>query len=97
MAAGPCIGIVLIDLRCRILSRLRAAAGPDTKLLIGDMLLPYACHDDASPESSFAPKDSPLLPNLGKGNIHGYLIDIMVSDLLRIGDCARKKADIACV
>ncbi|RPD58012.1 S-adenosyl-L-methionine-dependent methyltransferase [Lentinus tigrinus ALCF2SS1-7] len=62
----------------KILSRLRAAAGPDTKLLIGDMLLPFACHDDTSPESSFAPKDSPLLPNLGKGNVHGYLIDIMM-------------------
>ena len=60
------------------MSRLRASAGPDTKLLIGDMLLPFACHDDSSPESSFAPKDSPLLPNLGKGNVHGYLIDIMV-------------------
>ena len=43
------------------------------------MLLPFACYDDSSPESSFAPKDSPLLPNLGKGNVHGYLIDIMVS------------------
>ena len=74
-----CVDSPLSSRNSRILSRLRAAAGPDTKLLIGDMLLPFACHDDSSPESSFALKDSPLLPNLGKGNVHGYLIDIMVS------------------
>ena len=74
---------------CRILSQLRASAGPHTKLLIGDMLLPYACADDASAEGDaddqatkstfpFVPPGSPLLPNLGKANVHGYLIDIMV-------------------
>ncbi|RPD57862.1 S-adenosyl-L-methionine-dependent methyltransferase [Lentinus tigrinus ALCF2SS1-6] len=72
----------------RILTRLRAAARPETKLLVGDLLLPFACRDDAdadtsaspSPaaEPSFAPDGSPLLPNLGKGNVHGYLLDIMM-------------------
>ena len=53
------------------------------------MLLPYACADDTSAASDgddqatmstfpFVPPDSPLLPNLGKANVHGYLIDIMV-------------------
>ncbi|KAI1787144.1 S-adenosyl-L-methionine-dependent methyltransferase [Ganoderma leucocontextum] len=70
----------------RILTQLRAAAGPQTKLLIGDMLLPNACADEAAYEGTndststfpFITKDSPLLPNLNISNIHGYLIDIMV-------------------
>ncbi|KAI0324800.1 S-adenosyl-L-methionine-dependent methyltransferase [Cubamyces sp. BRFM 1775] len=53
---------------------LRSAAGPNTKLLIGDMLLPFACDS----EDAFIKEDSPLLPNLGTANIHGYLIDIMM-------------------
>ncbi|KAI0761039.1 S-adenosyl-L-methionine-dependent methyltransferase [Trametes elegans] len=57
-----------------ILRRLREGAGPNTKLLIGDMLLPYAC--DA--EGAFVGEGSPLLPNLGVANIHGYLIDSMM-------------------
>ncbi|KAI0666974.1 S-adenosyl-L-methionine-dependent methyltransferase [Trametes maxima] len=58
----------------KILRRLRSAAGPSTKLLIGDMLLPYACKS----EHAFAPEDSPLLPNLGVANVHGYLGDILM-------------------
>ncbi|KAI0628454.1 S-adenosyl-L-methionine-dependent methyltransferase [Trametes polyzona] len=58
----------------KILSRLRSAAGPNTKLLIGDMLLPYTCPSDGA----FVGEDSPVLPNLGVANIHGYLIDIMM-------------------
>ena len=50
------------------------------------MLLPNACADEAAYEGAdgsavkfpFVTKDSPLLPNLGIANIHGYLIDIMV-------------------
>ncbi len=79
----------LISNGCRILRQLRAAAGAHTKLLIGDMLLPYACDDPNSGSGSesdivtksaspFVPSDSPLLPNLGKANVHGYLADIMV-------------------
>ena len=55
------------------------------------MLLPNACADEASYEGAdgsaakfpFVTKDSPLLPNLGIANIHGYLIDIMVRPWLR--------------
>ena len=50
------------------------------------MLLPNACADDAAYEGAdgsavsfpFVTRDSPLLPNLGVANIHGYLIDVMV-------------------
>ncbi|KAI0761037.1 S-adenosyl-L-methionine-dependent methyltransferase [Trametes elegans] len=59
-----------------ILRLVRGGAGPNTKLLIGDMLLPYAC--DADDSVSFAPKGSPLLPNLGVANMHGYMIDVLM-------------------
>ena len=48
------------------------------------MLLPYACLSEEGesviPGASdpFVPEGSPLLPNLGKANVHGYLIDVMV-------------------
>ena len=71
------------------MNRLRAAAGPDTKLLIGDMLLQRACADDAEYAAAdgsavtfpFVAKDSPLLPNLGVANILGYLMDIVVRSI----------------
>ncbi len=65
----------------RMLSQLRSAAGPNTKLLIGDMLLPYACDSD----DAFVREDSPILPNLGVANVHGYLIDIMVRLAVYLG------------
>ena len=77
----------------RILTRLRASAGPETKLLIGDMLLQHACASDAEYAAfngsaitfPFVAKDSPLLPNLGVANILGYFTDIMVH--LPVGNC----------
>ncbi|KAI0827576.1 S-adenosyl-L-methionine-dependent methyltransferase [Trametes gibbosa] len=60
-----------------MLTRLRAAAGPNTKLLIGDMLLPYTCDNGGA----FVGCESPVLPNLGVANIHGYLIDIMMTGM----------------
>ncbi|KAM5545243.1 hypothetical protein V8D89_001354 [Ganoderma adspersum] len=70
----------------RILTRLRAAAGPHTKLLIGDMLLQHACADEAEYAAAdgsttmfpFVTKDLPLLPNLGVANILGYFTDLMM-------------------
>ena len=58
------------------------------------MLLPNACADEAAYEGAdgsavkfpFVTKDSPLLPNLGIANIHGYLIDIMVRLRLRANE-----------
>ncbi|PIL29533.1 hypothetical protein GSI_08341 [Ganoderma sinense ZZ0214-1] len=71
----------------RILSQLRAAAGPHTKLVAGEMLLHHACADDAAYAAAsgsggetfpFVPKDSPLLPNLGVANILGYFKDMVM-------------------
>ena len=59
-----------------------------TKPLIVDLLHQHAyaehwAEDAAARDGSatvfpFVGKDSPLLPNLGVANIHGYLIDVMV-------------------
>ncbi|KAH9888543.1 S-adenosyl-L-methionine-dependent methyltransferase [Cubamyces lactineus] len=59
----------------RILRHLRAAARSNTRIIIGDMLLPYACK---SQDALIAQEASPLLPNLGVASIQGYLIDVMV-------------------
>ncbi|KAI0326180.1 S-adenosyl-L-methionine-dependent methyltransferase [Cubamyces sp. BRFM 1775] len=72
-----------------ILSILRRAAGPHTKLLLVDNLLPYACVDDkADLDSSsqgavrsLVPEGSPLLPNLGKASANGYILDISMLGL----------------
>ncbi|KAI0820083.1 S-adenosyl-L-methionine-dependent methyltransferase [Trametes gibbosa] len=68
----------------KLLSILRRAAGPHTKLLLVDNLLPYACVDDkVDPSSSsggavrsLVPEGSPLLPNLGRASANGYILDI---------------------
>ena len=67
-------------MRYSILRLVRGGAGPNTKLLIGDMLLPYAC--DAEDSVSFAPKGSPLLPNLGYGSLNGYVLDVTMLGMM---------------
>ncbi|KAI0041965.1 S-adenosyl-L-methionine-dependent methyltransferase [Auriscalpium vulgare] len=46
-----------------ILKHLRAVAGPHTKLVVFECLMPHACPDDS--EGSLAPPPFPLLANLG--------------------------------
>ncbi|KAI0324802.1 S-adenosyl-L-methionine-dependent methyltransferase [Cubamyces sp. BRFM 1775] len=60
--------------------RLRPAAGPNTKLIIGDMLLMHACHNNG--ESALVKQDSPLLANLGAANLQPYLLDLMMTAML---------------
>ncbi|KAI0780347.1 S-adenosyl-L-methionine-dependent methyltransferase [Trametes elegans] len=71
----------------RILLNLRQAAGPDTKLLIADHILPLACVDEGTDDEvegemlpgairSLASEGSPLLPNLGKANANAYWMDL---------------------
>ena len=70
-----------------MLRHLRDAAGPTTKLLLVDMVLPHACYDDwadgqdAIPgaERTLAPEGSPLLANLGRASANGYQLDLSVS------------------
>ncbi|KAI0765581.1 S-adenosyl-L-methionine-dependent methyltransferase [Trametes elegans] len=78
------------DAECiRILSRLRAAAGPDTKLVLHEIILPLACAEPKTSASAaetevdaggraLAPAGSPLLPNLGKAASASYLLDLTV-------------------
>ena len=81
----------------RILSQLRAAAGPQTKFLLGDLLLRAACALDKTEAGALATNDraattlsasttmdsgSTLLPNFGAESITAYLVDIMVRFLL---------------
>ncbi|EIW56069.1 S-adenosyl-L-methionine-dependent methyltransferase [Trametes versicolor FP-101664 SS1] len=71
----------------KILLNLRLAAGPDTKLLLADHILPLACVDEDSEDEfgrdhlpgalpSLAPEGSLLLPNLGKANANAYWLDL---------------------
>ncbi|KAI0761042.1 S-adenosyl-L-methionine-dependent methyltransferase [Trametes elegans] len=63
-----------------ILTHLRSGAGPNTKLVIGETLLTYACKTEDG--ASLAQDGSQLLPNLGAGNMHGYLVDISLMGLV---------------
>ncbi|KAL6306901.1 S-adenosyl-L-methionine-dependent methyltransferase [Sparassis latifolia] len=79
------------ELVTRILLHLRRAAGPYTRLLLADYVLPLACIDedeeadvngepreDLPPGSvrTLAPEGSPLLANLGKANANAYWLDL---------------------
>ncbi|KAI0682055.1 S-adenosyl-L-methionine-dependent methyltransferase [Cerioporus squamosus] len=74
----------------RMLRHLRDAAGPTTKLLIVDVILPLACYDDTADagepipgaERTLAPAGSPLLANLGRANASEYLLDISMMAVL---------------
>ncbi|KAI0666641.1 S-adenosyl-L-methionine-dependent methyltransferase [Trametes maxima] len=72
-----------------MLRHLRNAAAPTTQLLIIDMILPLACADDAEDNDpipgavrSLAPEGSPLLANLGRANVNGYLLDLSMIAVL---------------
>lgn len=63
----------------QILKVLRAAATPNTRLLISGFVIHYACHDEAAKriKDDFKPP-APLLPNGGHANIFDYLVDLQV-------------------
>jgi len=67
----------------RILKRLRAAAQPSTKLIICDIVVPYAAPSNEQftdiPGSGLAPAPYPLLPNLGTVSNRAVMGDLQVS------------------
>ncbi|KAG6916253.1 hypothetical protein DXG01_007710 [Tephrocybe rancida] len=69
----------------KFLSQLRAVATEDTKLLLIESLIPYACHDpsgdteQATASSNFHEAPKPLLANYGAVNELGYDLDFVVS------------------
>lgn len=72
------------DATCvKILKNLRAAAVPNTELVINECLIQYACSTESDitktiPGARTKPPPSPLLPNLGYARIFDYLIDLQV-------------------
>ncbi|KAG6898617.1 hypothetical protein C0993_005644 [Termitomyces sp. T159_Od127] len=63
----------------RILTELRAVATPDTKLVLVDSIIAYACHDPTTEtglNSGYKEAPSPLLANYGAANIIPYLLDL---------------------
>ncbi|KAF9459996.1 O-methyltransferase [Collybia nuda] len=68
-----------------ILQHLRDAASQDTKLLIVDTIVPYACLDESQMEAGrgipgmeFPQPPAPLLANLGKANAIPYIADFQM-------------------
>ena len=66
----------------KILSQLRAAAGPDTQLIVTDNIISYASPQSTLPKEIpgvvFSTLPEPLLPNKGEANIMPYLADMQM-------------------
>ncbi|KAG6843501.1 hypothetical protein H0H87_003732, partial [Tephrocybe sp. NHM501043] len=63
----------------KILKALRAVATPETKLVIVDNIVAYACHDptiDSGLNPSYKEAPAPLLPNFGAANVMPYVLDL---------------------
>lgn len=70
-----------------ILKHLRAAASPETELIIIETLLEYPCPDTTVDENvpgmrNENPAPAPLLPNYGHANVFPYLGDLQVCLLI---------------
>jgi hypothetical protein len=81
------------DARCtEILRHLRAAATPNSRLVVQDYILLHACEDPAS--SAFAhgllpAPPAPVLTNWGAANSYPYYVDMMVPALAFCPLCLR--------
>ncbi|KAJ7232370.1 S-adenosyl-L-methionine-dependent methyltransferase [Mycena rebaudengoi] len=64
----------------KILKHLRAAATPDTVLVILDHILPYACAAGDAEDADAAPP--PLLSNYGAANSLGYGTDVLIMTMV---------------
>ena len=64
----------------KILKQLRDAATPNTKLVVLEVVVPYACHDDAeyTQDGTSGKAPSPLLANWGAVNDVIYWFDMVV-------------------
>ena len=80
-------GTQLLCMARAILKRLREAARPETRLVVVEMLLPYACMDPTAhvgiPGAEQPHVPAPLLANLGRVSLQPYLTDITVCPWMR--------------
>ncbi|TCD60068.1 hypothetical protein EIP91_010786 [Steccherinum ochraceum] len=74
----------------QLLTHLKAAAGPHTKLLIIDCIVEYACVSETQAaltvDSNASKVPKPLLPNLAGANLHAYQADIVLGSVLNAGE-----------
>lgn len=72
----------------QILKHLRAAAGPQTQLLILENIIPHALENSTLtkgiPGASMTLPPTPLLSNKGEANIMPYIADIQVRSSCRL-------------
>jgi hypothetical protein len=64
-----------------ILKHLRVAAGPETQLIINDLLMTCACDEPAThgiPGSELPVSPKPLLPNFGRATSATHYGDVLV-------------------
>ncbi|KAF8351885.1 S-adenosyl-L-methionine-dependent methyltransferase [Amanita rubescens] len=85
----------------KILKHLRDAATPSTKLIIIDVILPYACHETEENADGIAGAVSvkapnPLLANWGTVNDFTYCIDLCMLTLLNGQERTIKQIDQLC-
>jgi hypothetical protein len=79
-----------------ILRRLSAAARPTTKLILCDVVVPYAAPSNEDfagiPGTSVAPVPYPLLPNLGTVSNWAVMADLQVhttpNKILKLSGCS---------
>lgn len=72
----------------KILRQVRAAAGPNSQLVVIDCIMSYACDDPedvkAIPGAVFPTPPAPLMRNMGQASIMPYLCDLSVSSTYSI-------------
>ncbi|KAG5633140.1 hypothetical protein DXG03_008237, partial [Asterophora parasitica] len=72
----------------KILTQLRAIARPDTKLILIEIILPFACHDPGADDDQGIPGSvpreapAPLLTNYGTVSEMSYFVDMDVSRIV---------------
>lgn len=71
------------DTACiQILKQVRAAAAPETELIVLESLMQYACSDTTVdhgiPGMAGRIASEPMLPNYGSANLFPYLCDLQV-------------------
>ncbi|KAG6811496.1 hypothetical protein H0H92_007144 [Tricholoma furcatifolium] len=81
------------DANCdRILKALRAAATPDTKLVILGNIVAHGCRD-TSDKFEYNKAPLPLQPNFGAANIFGYVLDLTMMVFLNSQERTLMKLD----